>query len=240
MEGAVIAVPGDPLGDQQQISPKSVGGKRESSLESSATENLWRDLGATLRNSCEKNWEGAHFMIPNILLRIMSDETVERLLSMETPPQEILGTATTTLDIQGCRKVLAICLYARLTPTFFYRLVQSPILDHDLPIQEEDLIDSLSFFKEDVELQSLQRFYNTQWVFSPVRLEANQSHAHFADSAILPIVCDLERDLLGRGLYGEVYRVRIDPNLHGLEVGIFKSGVVHDADYMGSQQRLLP
>ena len=239
VEGTIIADPGASIGDQRQVSPKSADRKQDSFLESSTSKDLWRDLGATLRNSCEKNWEGAHFITPKTLSHIMSDETVTRLLSTETPPQQILGTVTTTIDLYACRKVLAICLYARLSPTFFYRLAHIPVSDHDLPIQEENLIYALSPSKEDIEMKSLQRFCNTQWVFSPVRLEANQPHAHFADSAILPFICDPERDIMGRGQFGEVFKIRIDPNLHGFDVGALKSKVDHDTDYQDSQQRSL-
>ena len=165
----VTADPGVSIRDQRQISPKFADRKQESShLEASANDDLWRDLGATLRKSCEQNWEGAHFIIPQTLSRIMSNETVTRLLSSETLPQDIHSTVTNTIELQDCRKTLAICLYARLTPTFFYRLAQIPVLDHDLPIQEEYLLNSLSPSKEGIELKLLQRFCNAQWIFSPV------------------------------------------------------------------------
>ena len=179
-------------------------------------------------------------MIPQTLSRIMSDETVKRLLSTAALHQEFRSTVTTTIALRDCRKVLAICLYARLPPTFFYRLAHIPISDHDLPISEDNLLHSLSTFKEEIQLKFVQRFCNTQWVFSPVRLEANQSHVHYPDSAIFPIIYDPERDILGRGLYGEVYKVRINPELHGLEVGFLKSWVDHGTDYTNSRQKTLP
>ena len=175
----------------------------------------WEELGATLRDNCEQNWEGAHFITHETLLRILPETLVEHILQffqIENQMMRHMSFLSTT-----CVKVLAICLYARLPPAFFRHLVENSILDHKLPLGETELLRYSHGSQESLDVLLLERFRNSQWVFLPVRLALDRSLPHVEDSAVVPIQFDLEKDIIGQGAFGTAYSVRIHPSTHNLD-----------------------
>lgn len=222
-KGSVIAKSGS-SGENKQQSSSEPGIKVQGlDINLSESEDLWSDIGIFLRKNCQKNWEGALFMIPQTLLEIMSDETMKRVLqTMGTRPYAISWrTWLLENEIMDYRKILAICLYARLGPSFFALLLIRRFSDKYLPLENEHLQTIFSHFKEDRNLEYLQRFRDSQGAFLPIRLGLTQSHLQLDDSAVLPIQYDPEHNLIGRGAFGEIYSVRIHLDLHQFPVRNF-------------------
>lgn len=184
---------------------ESVDGTQGYNLDLSPTEDLWGDVGTALRSRCRRNWHGAHFIAPKAFSHIMSAETVGRLLQ-GLHPVSLTNSVFEDSTVSRCSKVLAICLYARLAPAFFCYLMECLISDQQLPILPEDVDQKTP---GDVDQKRVQRFYIAQWVFLPVQIRFDHTPTQYDDSAVLPIQCDLEKDLLGRGAFGDVYKVRI-------------------------------
>ena len=188
---------------------------RESSLsigseDDRSTEDLWAHLGHTLRNVCVENWHGAHFIGPTAFDQVMSATIVRRLLnSLSSVSKRVSGTDIDEAVGSICRKVFAICMYARITPTFFCYLMECLVSDKQLPIAEDFLQLLLSSLPESVDQKIVQRFCVAQWVFLPVQFRFDQTPTQYESSAVLPIQCDDERDYLGHGAFGDVYRVHI-------------------------------
>ena len=189
--------------------------KRQASSALDNISNIWEELGAAIRVNCEQNWEGAHFITHEILLRILPEIVVERILkSFQTENQMMshMSFLPTT-----CVIVLAICLYARLSPAFFRHLVENSILDHKLPLGETELQRYSHGSQGSRDVWLLERFRNSQWVFLPVRLALDRSPPQVEDSAVVPIQFDPEKDIIGQGSFGTAYNVRIHPSTHNLD-----------------------
>ena len=209
--------------NRQQASWELATSSQASHLDSIATDDIWSEVGTALRTSCEINWQGVHFITPHALSEIMPDATVRRILqSLQSVPEQIADATFEDKVLVSCKKILAVCLYARLAPSFFFSLVEGTVSDQQLPIDDSlslppSLHNSVRLRSADVDVQSLRRFCNAQWTFTPVRLGSglDENTVRYDDSAVLPIKCDLEKDLLGRGTFSNVYSVHISPDLHG-------------------------
>ncbi|KAL8638111.1 MAG: hypothetical protein Q9226_009035 [Calogaya cf. arnoldii] len=181
-----------------------------SSDDDRSTEDLWAHLGNTLRSVCNESWHGAHFIGPTAFDQVMSATTVRRLLRGLSPvSMRLSGTYIDETVGLRCSKILAICMYARLAPTFFCHLVECLVSDKQLPIADDFLQLLLSSLPEAVDQKLVQRFCVAQWVFLPVQSRFDQTPAQFEPSAALPMQCDTERDYLGAGVFGDVYGVGI-------------------------------
>ncbi|KAL8653328.1 MAG: hypothetical protein Q9226_003891 [Calogaya cf. arnoldii] len=181
-----------------------------SSEDDGSAEDLWAHLGNTLRNICEENWHGAHFIGPTAFDQVMSATTVRRLFKSLSPvSKRVSGTHIGEAVGLRCSKILAICMYARIAPNFFCYLVECLVSDKQLPIAEDFLQLLLSSLPESVDQKIVQRFCVAQWVFLPVQFRFDQTPTQYESSAVLPIQCNTERDYLGHGVFGGVYRVRI-------------------------------
>lgn len=222
---------------------ESAKGIQDYNQASGPTEELWGDVGTALRSSCNKNWHGADFIASKACSQIMSATTVGRLfrglqpVSLQTSP-----TFTEDSVVSRCSKVLAICLYARLAPSFFCYLMECLVSDQHLPIGNEFLQTLLSALPENVDQKSVQRFCIAQWVFLAVQVRLDQAPTHYDRSALLPILCDPENDFLGHGVYGKVYKVRIrsDSREESNAVCVVNFVVNRDAHTIYSKQMSLP
>ncbi|KAI4267850.1 MAG: hypothetical protein L6R38_008067 [Xanthoria sp. 2 TBL-2021] len=221
---------------------ESADGTQGYNLDLSPTEDLWGDVGTALRSRCKRNWHGAYFIAPKALSHIMSATAVGRLLQGLYPVSlHISGTCLEASAVSRCSKVLAICLYARLAPAFFCYLMECLISDQQLPIGDDFLHTLLSSLPEDVDQKIVQRFCVAQWVFLPVQIRFDLAPTQYVDSAVLPIQCDPEKDLLGQGAFGDVYKVRISSDfLESNAVCVVNFFVDRDAHTMYSKQRSLP
>ena len=192
----------------QHVKPKD---QASSALDKNS--DRWEELGAALRHNCEQNWEGAHFITHETILRILPEPVVEHILqSFKTENQTMTSFPPTT-----CVIVLAICLYARLPPAFFRHMVKNSILDHTLPLGDAELERYSLGSQGSLDTFLLKRFRDSQWVFLPVRLALDRPVFHVEDSAVVPIQFDPEKDIIGRGAFGTAYNVLIDPSTHNLD-----------------------
>ncbi|KAL8724607.1 MAG: hypothetical protein Q9166_007854, partial [cf. Caloplaca sp. 2 TL-2023] len=213
MRGAVFMKDNASTENLQQPIFESAEGIHDYNLDLSSTEDLWGNVGTALRSSCEENWHGAHFIAPKAFSQIMSTMTVRRLLqSLQPVSMQLSGIYTVDSVVLRRCKVLAICLYARLAPLFFCYLMECFISDRQLPIGDDVLQIVLSSLPEDIDQKIVRRFCVAQWVFLPVQIRFDDAPAQYESSAVLPIQCDPDKDFLGHGAFGNVYKVRISSN----------------------------
>jgi hypothetical protein len=181
------------------------------------------------------NWNGDHY-IPRIDLdQILQDDTIARLICCDKSIAAFIensSDSTYPFDMEGFvnmvsdlgTKLLAICIYVELPLICLKSMLDNGKYDVSLP-----------FGAHDVELPkeysaTYRRFMMCQGSFIAHHFERRKGatdgphHNEESENAlpylevkrkvVMPIHFDKERDHVGNGSYGDVYRVTVDPDHH--------------------------
>ena len=138
------------------------------------------------------------------------DEDEKRLRSLAI---EIRGPETESSP--GYCNTLAILLYARCSDeclitwakTLFRHVSdgtqQRPINDHDLPLTEQEILDSFGH-------RDVHSFWEQQFLFNPVTLKEFDESIYDGHKQFCRLPFGQERVKIGKGAYAVVYRVKIE------------------------------
>jgi hypothetical protein len=179
------------------------------------------------------NWNGDHY-IPRIDLdQILQDDTIARLICCDKSIAAFIeNSSDSTFDMEGFvnkvsdlgTKLLAICIYVEL-----------PLICLKLMLDNGKYDVSLPFGPHDVELPkeyspTYRRFMMNQGSFIAHHFQRPKGatdglhqngesenalpYLEVKQKVVMPIHFDKEKDHVGNGSYGDVYRVTVDPDHH--------------------------
>jgi serine/threonine protein kinase len=176
--------------------------------------NPLQHLQALLDTNMRKNWQNLEYLPRLALGQIMTKEIISSLfrfadhsqLCLKDPGRKTAQGFVQTVTNSAVR-LLAICVYAEVPLTCLHHLMSANIGDRSLPIAASERPASIT---ED----HFSRLIAHQHKFKALDFDqtwSNNSFRNVPADAVLPIVCDVKQDRLGTGSFGEVYKVRLDP-----------------------------
>lgn len=184
-----------------------------------------------LHSKSQKNWQNKTFIPRKDLDEILRDSTIRELVKSD---KSLSGLASQTANdpyayheetfindvTNSASRLFALCIYEDLPLACLYHLMKpnregssNGFRDVDLPLKEEDCPDQ-AHKVEFSKLVERQGGFKAHLFERPEGTNARPIHYTLTDDVVVPITFDEKADRLGYGGFGEVFRVRINPDHH--------------------------
>ena len=174
-----------------------------------------------VNSKLQENWHKQEYIPRKDLDEIFSDDTIRELIYSDTSLQELASASPSggepldrdqfIKDISlAASRLLAICIYVDLPLACLYHLMANGFTNVDLPLTNVHC-------PNDMYRKKFGDFMKWQGGFIAHMFNDDKGrpvHQKLADEVVVPITFDEEADRLGEGGFGEVFRVRIDPDHH--------------------------
>ncbi|OQV10667.1 Protein kinase domain-containing protein [Cladophialophora immunda] len=184
-------------------------------------------IRSAIRDKMRKNWQGNKYVPQKDLDRIMTQETISKLIRedgtlndaefFQLTGEKRLEEETFTdliklIRLQGAG-LFAFCVYADLPLVFFYWMWKQGLRDTNLPLSESDLPDKQYRTNSTIAFPDSGGF--APHMFARNEMEGLR-HFHLRHDAVVPILLDEDRfdHILGEGSLWKVYKVHIDGDHH--------------------------
>lgn len=162
--------------------------------------------GFIVKHTATYNFKGhKQKFLPKEALDQASQRNIIEAFVLQSPLGSSLSDVHSFVDQvhSRARKLFLTCIYSDLDMSLLKGLIENELTDNDLPLSENDCPNP----KDQRGFES--RFLNNQGLFNPVIF--NMNSVQVLDDAC-PIPIDLPGGLtclLGKGAFGEVYRIKI-------------------------------
>jgi hypothetical protein len=173
-----------------------------------------KEMARKTKPSIRRN---AEFLPHSDLNNIFSMQTIRTLVEKDNSLSEDIDREEFSRDIfKSARKLLAICVLAKVELAFLKHLRSLGIGDAALPLDKDKYlaVSENEDFRDLIKFQSqilAHRFVNPR-----SKEHRNKDHLELGPDVVLPITYETnpEKSKIGHGAFGEVYKVLIDPAHH--------------------------
>jgi hypothetical protein len=173
-----------------------------------------KEMARKTKPSIRRN---AEFLPHSDLNNIFSMQTIRTLVEKDNSLSEHVDREEFSRDIfKSARKLLAICVLAKVELAFLKELRVIGIGDAALPLDKDKYptVSENEDFRDLIKFQSqilAHRFVNPR-----SKEHRNKDHLELGPDVVLPITFEVnpEKSKIGHGAFGEVYKVLIDPAHH--------------------------
>lgn len=184
-----------------------------------------------MRNRMKENFLGKLFLPRGDLKTIFADVNVIKLLDDDRSLKETNNFCKElahqgrpykrehffeVVRLNGTR-LLAACVYAQMPLACLYRLmIDRGVKDADIPLERSHFHDVLGQTLK-VNILMIDAFIDYQGSFSAHQFLHDGTRPVFHmihDRIVVPVMFDQQKDLVGKGGFGEVFKARIHPNHH--------------------------
>jgi serine/threonine protein kinase len=182
----------------------------------------------------KRNWHDQKFISHTDLHRIMSHETIFRLITEDRSLKNVtyFSAADFAHDVHlQARRLIAICTYSRIPLEFLLQLRKGNIADVNLPLHASDLPALLPSFEKDSLLLLQGAFFAHEFPANTTRPQ----YVELPHEVVVPVMSDRDKDRVGAGSFGEVYKVHIDPAHHHFSPHPDEPFALKQFFYMGLQ-----
>ena len=164
-----------------------------------------------IRSKMRTNFEGRRYISRADLLPFCEPGFVRMSFQVFDTGGKLASIAERTAA--EAPRLHAACRYSRVSMTFLVALLNAGFHDKNLPTEEtlEVRADYLNHQAHDSD-----DFFANLASFFPISLGADHGFLDLSRESIVPIQFDWRNHVIGRGGFGEVFKVFIDPTLHTL------------------------
>jgi hypothetical protein len=156
-----------------------------------------------------------HFLPGKALHEVTQRTVIEHIISKDKEMALSSHEAGRFINIvhQTACKLFATCMYCEMPPSYLKHLLDGGLSDDDFPL----IADKHPVWSEKYSRPSVRHFLDNQKRFNAVFFEPD-SFKDLDDSRPIPVDFDEEEpNLLGKGAFGEVWKVRIHRDQHSFD-----------------------
>lgn len=184
-------------------------------------ENYATVIRNEMESSMKRNWEEKKYIPRTDLERIISKETVAKLINEDESLTMLSNKHGIPIDKGSffewvttfASRLLALCIYVDLPLSCLYNLMAEDLDDFSLPLSTDNCPDERYRTRWDVMIMLQGGFLSYKFPHKP-----GPDHLRLHSSTVMPIMFDESRDLLGEGSFARVYKVSIDSAHHSFLV----------------------
>ncbi|KAF7508514.1 hypothetical protein GJ744_009227 [Endocarpon pusillum] len=184
-------------------------------------ENYATVIRNEMESSMKRNWEKKKYIPRTDLERIISKETVAKLINEDESLTMLSNKHGIPIDKGSFVKwvttfasqLLALCIYVDLPLSCLYNLMAEDLDDFSLPLSTDNCPDEKYRTRWDVMIMLQGGFPSYTFPHKP-----GPDHLRLPSSTVMPIMFDESRDSLGEGSFARVYKVSIDSAHHSFLV----------------------
>jgi Protein kinase domain len=163
------------------------------------------------------NWEDEKYIPRRDLEQIYSESTIKNLIDADQSLARLSLTADQRAEFLekiniNATRLLAICIHIDMPLACLYHLLEKDYKDEDLPLSRKK--HHCPGREYEVKFESFMKWQGAFVAHIFVNDEGGPKHISLPDDVILPIIYDKERPSLGKGGFGEVYKIYIHSDHH--------------------------
>lgn len=163
------------------------------------------------------NWEDDKYIPHRDLDQIYSESTIKKLIDTDQSLDKLSLTADERAEFLdnislNATRLLAICIHIDMPLACLYHLVKKDYKDEDLPLSRKK--QHCPCTEYEVKFESFMKWQAAFVAHIFVNDEGGPKHKLLPDDVVLPITYDKNRPYLGKGGFGEVYKIYIHSDHH--------------------------